>query len=477
MRRIVAFAEGLHNGAYFPPSDLNSIISNFKRFSVAPRPGVRPYYVPFISINHKIGVPDGLGLNFGSITDAYAGKDDWGRQALILDADDIPDVVAQLIKDGQLVQPSIEVFEPSRFPDGRIKDGFRGPDGKVVETPVLKSLTFLGSFAPGVKGLSELPAVEFADRATVRKFSAACRVRKFSSAHVGRPTKFGSVTMDRAAKIAAIAALPGGGEIAATIDDNTPESLIDMILKTLQDKANPASAETPPVTVNTPSEGFSANGNQLTLPSVGTATGSGGQQPSAITLKFSDDNNGRSLATAFGQFGNWMMAIQNQVGTLAKTVNTVASVGANNLEAAKAAKVKRFFDEMTGSNADGKAYMTPEQAAAHQKSILRPGAFDDTPGKVRKFAHDDKQTGTELDEQLDLIRRTYATPVRTFNDHGTGTRRLTDPNTGNPRAGVPLVGGGSYGGGDNVIETMRGSELGRRILAQREREAAAAGKK
>jgi len=155
---IASFRPGVQSGNNgpedYPLTDLRAIADNFKKFSS----GERPFYRPYISLNHDDG------LAFGRVTNAALNDVD-GEPTLVLDGNNIPLPVGSWINSGQLTAPSIEFWPAGTF---------IGPDGQPVNSPVLKCLTLLGNKPPAVKGLPDLPIATFAHRdAIVRRFDGA----------------------------------------------------------------------------------------------------------------------------------------------------------------------------------------------------------------------------------------------------------------------------------------------------------------
>lgn len=148
MKRIAAFRPGTWDGRPVTAEHLRAMVQNFRDLSTGPR----PYYRPFLSINHE----DGLAC--GTIT----GADLDAAATLFLDAANVPGEVLAWAKSDRLQAPSIEFWDPGLF---------RMPDGSMNRSPVLKCLTLCGNMAPAVKGLPPLSAARFTDYTAARKFT------------------------------------------------------------------------------------------------------------------------------------------------------------------------------------------------------------------------------------------------------------------------------------------------------------------
>lgn len=211
--QVAAFKPGFWNGKSYGLGTLAALARNFGLLST----GDRPYYRPYVSLNHDDG------LAFGRVSAAEV-KDG----TLFLDADDVPAEVARLSDRGQLQAPSIEFWEPGQF---------TMPDGTPNREPVLKCLTLLGNKPPGVKGLPPLPPATFAHRGKATKFAGTCHPR-------------GKLFMDRQAKIEMLKA---AGFDASGLTDAVPDPVLDAIVAFVQGAAaaaSPPPAATPPAAMS-----------------------------------------------------------------------------------------------------------------------------------------------------------------------------------------------------------------------------------
>lgn len=411
MDDIASFRPGVQNGRPYTLDDLKALVANFQQFSTGPQ----PHYTPYVSINHDDG------LAFGRIANATLKGD-----TLHLDADGVPMEVGAWRNQGKLQAPSIEFFEPKLDEAGNVLDGFRGPDGEVVTTPVLKCLTLLGNLPPAVKGLPPLPVAKFTHGGIVRKFA-------------------GETTMDRAAMLAALQA---AGMDTTAITDAVPDEVLKAFLDAIQAKAaNPDAAGDAGADAGAAVQQMSQGAG-----TVGAATATGGapavgvpgvgQHPSAITLKFTDAN-GRPATGTFISVED----ANRQLNAFRANAAAIHRDQAKILADAKAAKVRAFKDEMCGTGGK-KAFMTPAAFDAIEPMLL---GCDDV--VVRKFA-DGKTAGTSLAEAFARIKAANATPVRTFGDKlNDGTRA----GTGGTPAVRPEV----------VEQALRATPEGRAALAAR----------
>src|SRR5882724_5189883 len=140
MADIASFQPGYWKGNYYTPEFVKSLHDNFQKYSA----GDSPYYVPFLNLNHKDE------FRYGSIVNATMDGD-----ILKLSARKIPKPIADMVRNEHIAERSIEFYEP-KMVDGK-QEGFFGPDGKLVNGPVIRCLSLLGNQSPAVKGLGPLP--------------------------------------------------------------------------------------------------------------------------------------------------------------------------------------------------------------------------------------------------------------------------------------------------------------------------------
>lgn len=422
---IAAFRPGVWNGETHTADFNRLIVANFKRFSSGPS----PYYQPYVSVNHKdefaAGFVSGARLN---------------GDVLTLDADDVPEMVGQLRASGAIRQPSIEYFKPKRDEAGNLIDGFRGPDGKIVDGPVLKCLTLLGADSPAVKGLPPLPYATFSQR--------------------GPTARFGVVPMDRAAMIAALQAL---GADVSSVTEATPDEVVKAWLESLQ-----AAKGNVPTTTDTPAEVPAMSA----MADVGNPTGQAGAllpaptaapalpgvptgaQPSSVVLKFADTTPAQvaaALEPIRAQTQAWVNALASQV---AAGVQTQAALNRQNHQQAHAAKfadVTAFVGRLAAPDGNGQVRITPAQKPGLVALLMKCDSIT-----VRKFS-DGKTTGSELDEMKANLSATL--PKMKF-----GGEKL-------PAATGPTTGNGAGGSGGPGIDPERRRAMlaatpqGRNVLA------------
>lgn len=358
---IAAFRPGTHNGLPHSPEFLRQLVANFQKFSTGPA----PHYTPYVSLNHD----DGLAC--GDVTGAsLAGPE----PQLMLDADRVPDTIRAWARSGRLRQPSIEYFEPERDPKtGRVIDGFRGPDGTVVETPVLKALTLLGNKPPAVKGLKPLSAARFTHAGGI--------VRRFS----------GEVVMDRQAMLQALQA--AGMDVAA-VTDAVPDAVLQAVLACVQQAATTQ-------TMSDDQDADDAGKGGDTDPTKMSHAGA--------TVKFTD----RTGASRVGTLADFVADQQAQLDALRAGQTALQRDQQQRLTEAKRDKVRRFCDDLGASG-----QLAPAARPAMEALLLN---CDDV--TVRKFA-DGKADGTALAEQMAALKATLPV-VRKFGD------KMADPLAGN----------------------------------------------
>lgn len=388
---IEAFKPGVWNGEEYDHAFVESLHSNFQRFSS----GESAHYRPYLTLNHQDH------FRFGTVDRA-----DLDGEKLILSAADVPEAIGAWRNAGAVTEPSIEFFLPVRDESGTLVDGFRGPDGEIVDGPVLKCLTLLGPDAPAVKGLSQLPVATFA--------CAGGRVKRVRMSDSVSPTATGG-TVDRASVLSALQAL---GMDTTLITDVVPDEVLQAFLTTLQSIQAGGAAGTPPAgapmadltTPALPAPALAAPAvadNSVSIPGVAT----GGAQPSQVVLKFADN----ASAKAAGAFLGNMQAQFNKMVADFGAVGSALSAQANQV---KVAKVQAFADRLATPDSTGRVRLTPAQKPPMIALLMKcDGAA------VRKFA-DGKGQGTELDEMMKSIESTL--PVvkhmgEKFPDHAPGT--------------------------------------------------------
>jgi hypothetical protein len=425
MERIASFRPGPWNGRNFSPQFVKQLYDNFQKYCTPDKSG-RIWYTPYCNLNHKDE------LRFGRIT-----KADFQNGTLYLWADQIPVDIAKWVNSHMLAERSIEFIEPKTI-NGEVK-GFTGPDGKVVDGPVLKCLSLLGNDLPAVKDLPPLPVATYSDHNTggnVLQFSnraarSILTIRRFAQMNQQLVQQLQALGFD-------VSVLP------QDTPDNVLQALIDFAQKIAAGTGTPAPATQNNMAGNSPTIQVPAvTGGGATPAAQGQASG---QDIQSLTLKFTQEANA---------------AIARAVAPIYSVINTIQKQNADAVAAAKRQSEKerdgiisRFFDRM---GQEGR--ITPD---ARKPLELAAKALDYS--TVRKFA-DGKADGTQLDEFLVGVEASH--PV---------VRRM---NGGNPVITRPHTAQTSNNNGDgNGVDTGRvnrilaGSQVGRKVLAARAKNAA-----
>lgn len=404
VRNLVAFTAGLRNGENYGPGDIRELVDNFHRFqSVDPGTG-RPYWLPYASINHEEGKYDGLSV--GDVVDARVGTSDDGTPALILDLDRVPPDVKTNLDSGRLRAVSVEFFDPD--------SPFVGPDGKPVDGPVLKSVSFLGAMSESSKGMPA-PVATFADRVKVRRFSSES-------------------AMDRQQ---IIAALQAAGVDTTLVTDAVPDELLQSMMKAVQssqkgDDGTNSMGDQDDQDDKDDVQSFkdrlrkfldidddpnNPDGQDKKF-AVGDESGNQAGQRAAMNhydppthdedgdvlgwvrgknRKNSDDDSNDDITKKFADLRRQARAIDSQN-------QRIMRFQAEQILNAKKAKIKRFCDDLSASG-----QLQPATRPAMESLLLK---CDDV--TIRKFS-DKKKTGTDLDEQMARLKATLP-KVRTFGD-------------------------------------------------------------
>lgn len=358
MEDIASFKPGYWKGRWYDEKWVKAMHDNFQRFSL----GANPYYVPFLNINHNDE------LRHGAIFKTRMDGD-----TLILSAKNIPSDIAALIKSGQLGERSIEFYEPKQI-DGKW-DGFFDENGKLVNGPVIRCLSWLGNEAPAVKGLGPLPKPtpqRFHDRKVCRR-NERC-VSKFSSAQ--------GTTMnpDLIEKLKAL------GFDVSLIPADATDDLLNAIIGVMQAaNGNPAPESPVPETMSAPVLPAPVAPAPTPTPSPVVPAVNG--QPSQITMKFMEDYTRATVAAA--------LAPTNAAINRLRAENLVLrNANADGERKRKEAIVDTFLDSV-------KRQVIPAMRASVKSHLMKCDS-----GKVRTFS-DGKTTGTELEEEMKTIRESY----------------------------------------------------------------------
>lgn len=381
---VAAFKPGYWNGEWFPPAFVRQLYDNYRKFA-APGPDGNPWYVPYVSINHD-RFPHLAGFRFGSLENASLSPDG----ALSLDAMRVPEEVAKLVATGMLAHPSVEFVRPKRDPSGNLVSGFVGPDGRIVDGPVIKCLTFLGDDMPGVKGSEPLPTPVYSDPVP------AVTAFRFRGATTSR---FGETTMQSREEM--LTALQAMGLDTSKITDVVPDDVLAAILAFAQqlsgaatpspatgDAANPAAT----VGAGTGMADVTATGGAggITMPSV-SGTGPAGTPPSQVVLKFNQ------------QFPGLMGSLLGQLTTAAQRATAASAIADRTIAKDKERVIETLFREC---DVDGTGQITVAMRPVIRAQLLKCDHVS-----VRKFA-DGKEQGTELEEACRQIKDTYPKQVK-----------------------------------------------------------------
>ncbi len=142
IKSVEVFSAGEHRGKDYGPNDLDEIVRNFHRYS-SPRAPKVFLHVPAV-IGHE---EDQQYLERTDIPAAGWVVDLWRKgSSLFADFDDVPQVVADLIRGRTYRMVSAEIYDEP-------------PEGLPPECvgKMLRRVAFLGADIPQVKGLSEIP--------------------------------------------------------------------------------------------------------------------------------------------------------------------------------------------------------------------------------------------------------------------------------------------------------------------------------
>lgn len=380
MERIAAFSPGTWNGVTYSKQFVHDLYANFQRYST----GANPWYVPYINVNHNDELKTGR-----------IGKATMEGDTLYLWADQIPMQLASVIKSKMLNTQSVEFIEP-KVVNGQVR-GFVGPDGKIVQGPVLKCLSLLGNEVPAVKGLPPLPEPK------VSKFrDTGGRTVRFSL------TQGGKMNPDLLNKLQQM-----GFNVALLPADATDDLLNEIIKLTQSLNANPApntvttnadptAVPAVPQTVPSPQVPGTNPATTLAMPTMGN-----GAMPEQIVMKFRQELGGMVAAA--------VAPLNLQLKGLAGQLGTINANAAKQLAAGRDEIVRRFLDEM-GTSGQVSPAMRPG-VEAMLKTLDHQ--------VVRKFA-DGKTDGSALDEAMAGIRNTYP-------------KQRTAPGNGNPTVRQPAV--------------------------------------
>jgi hypothetical protein len=393
LRKVASFRPGNWNGRNFDKSFVQSLHDNFQKYSA----GQNPWYKPFVNINHNDE------FRFGRIAKTELAKDG----TLYLWAENLPQQVADWLTSHMLDERSIEFIEPKIDKTGQLL-GFTGPDGKIVRTPVLKCLSLLGNDVPAVKGLPPIPPVTYQMRDTggvVLKFSSKAGGNRMNEELLNQLRALGfdvsklppETTDDQLnTLIAAIQAIFGGGTNAnGTTNGNGAATA---------PQTNMAQAGTAGVATLNPGHAATQPQNPV-VPQLPALTG----QPEQLILKFRDN--------MLAEVRNMLGPINQGLNQIRANQNAITSQAMQQAEAVKNGRITEFLDRMGKSG-----QVSPAMRPGVEKFLRKCDA-----AKVSKFSAklaDGRETGTELDEQMNHIETTYPV-LRTHNNP-----HIAQPNPG-----------------------------------------------
>lgn len=435
---IASFKVGTWNGRPFDKQFLNQLVANFRKFSAGPN----AYYRPYITANHS-ETPLLKELRVGRLDGARMSGD-----TLYVDAEDVPIEVGQLVNGKMLGEPSIEIIEPKRDAAGKPVSGFVGPDGKIVDGPVIKCLTFLGPDMPAVKGLDPLPTAVFSQ-------ITGGVILRFRCSAFG-----GSQMQDRNTMIQALQAL---GLDTSTLTTEVPDQFIAALLAWAQQcNANKPAVADPTVPTQA-NQAAMADSNPtaanptgaMTMPTLPTENA---VTPAAAATSINDPSMTPSqVVVKFNQlFPGLLAGLQGQIANLTSQATAAAGVAARTVESGKDAVINSFFSDC---GIDGTGQVTVAMQGA-----LRPMLMACDHVQVSKFSDGKGGTvnRTALENQIANLKATL--PVVKTAGH-----KATQPGVTQPGAdGQPMT-------PERRKAILNGSPIGQTIL-DRERKAAVGAK-
>lgn len=388
--KIESFRPGYWNGEHFTPAFINQAVANFEKYSAGPR----PWYRPYVSINHD-KTPHLRGLKIGRVQNPTVGADG----ILRLDAINVPEEIGVMRNTGMLSEPSIEFIRPKIDPKTGRKTGFVGPDGRVVDGPLIKCLTFLGADVPAVHGMSELPTAVFC----------------FTG---GECLKFSYGAFDMQTRDQMIQALAALGLDAASIPPEIPDEFLSAVLTLIQNAnaaAKPVDANPQPQFADAAAGAMAALGGGMNSAGQpiggGTGGGSGLPMPTQIITKFALDYPGFTETL--------VRAVAAGNAQTAKRMDAYDVAQKRAMDKIKDDALTSFFSQMGDSG-----QVTPDMA-----KTLRPMLMGLDNVTVSTFAVGGKDTQTTaFDAKLAEIRGSY--PVIRNMDRKVTQPPVTPPNTG-----------------------------------------------
>lgn len=380
---IAVFSAGFWNGRRWTPELLRQMRDNYLSLA-KPGPNGRPWYVPYVSINHD-KFPEMKGFRFGSLENVRL-----DGNTIRFDADGVPEPVARLVKSGMLAHPSAEIVEPMRDASGKIVSGFAGPDGKIIDGPVIKCLTLLGNDVPGVKGSDPLPDPVYSSRSPLP-------VAAFAFVG-GVLSRFASLPMDRQAILTALQAL---NVDTSWVTDDIPDEALQKLLASVQAAVtasqnpnpngnnNPNGNGNPPVLPQTSMADVNANPPSVPAVQVPAVSGtSPNGTPSQLVVKFAD-----------GSVLNVTQLVNTANAAMAQAT-AAAGVASRTVAADRERVIAAFFAD---TDIDKSAQVTPDMRPALRVLLdkcdhVKTRKFSDA--NLAKFHAGGLGSGTELEETI-----------------------------------------------------------------------------
>jgi hypothetical protein len=465
MDRVAAFKPGFWNGKNYTADYLQKLHDNFQKLSTGPD----PWYHPFLNINHDDE------LRYGRIIQSEIDPKD---HTLYLYADRIPAPVAEWVRMHQLDDRSIEMFEP-KIVNGE-KVGFVGPDGKIVDGPVLKCLSLLGSDIPAVKQLGPIPPVKFSQRvpATVIRFSQ-CRSTpaKFSNPRASMNQELLNQLQQTGFNISTIPAdatddflkemlrwcqaMNGNPTPVAqqrqmddkgiwqqqpdrSVGDGTAVKQFDIQQPDRMDPGATTMADG--IVPRHPGHTMSTQYADAANPTGAAPVGGAG-----VTQPATHDPNGRDLNKITLHFSQQLEALRVQLGQVQTQSTAQLRFQNQALQRQKEGIVRTFCDRMSTAGR-----ITPDM----RKRIIEPQLMKCDMTAVRAFA-DGKTQGTELEETMAAIESSFPVYRSAPNPKDEAGRSLT-----RHRQIVSVAGDNVTADGvsDRTRKILQGSPTGRAQL-------------
>lgn len=224
LKNVELFRAGVIDGEEFTIADLDQAINNFKRFSTGASPELSPTAVVGHEEEQQLLANTGIPAA-GWVTDLRRYGD-----LLVCDVSEVPEIVAQWIKDGSYRKVSAEFYADSG------QAGLEPGHGLTF-----RRFAMLGGELPKVKGLKDLP---FAQQAfSESDHSKRLKLSQISKINTGLIKVFSEVSMNREEMVAK--ALAFG--ITQTVVDLCDDATLQAMLESIAAKTAPVTAAETPV--------------------------------------------------------------------------------------------------------------------------------------------------------------------------------------------------------------------------------------